>query len=184
MAFPLDAYLQRLQLAHVDRRPCPQLLQQLQEQHLRCIPFENLDVVLGQHVKMGSSDVAEKLLLGQPRGGYCFEHNTLMADAARALGFEVEPLLARVRWNKAADTTTTFTHMALRVTCPPASGGDESAPRCFLVDVGFGGIGPLSPLVLGQVLLLLLLLLLLPPPPPPPPPTSHSSACSPFVAAR
>jgi len=102
------------------------------------------------------------------RGGYCFEHNTLMMDALRAIGFGVQPLLARVRWNKAADAQTTFTHVVLRVTWPLQSDDDASqaaaaAPSsssspAYLVDVAFGGIGPLSPLVLGQVLLLPLLL--------------------------
>ena len=32
------------------------------------------------------------------RGGYCFEHNLLFAGALQELGFEVEPMLARVRW--------------------------------------------------------------------------------------
>lgn len=142
--------MQRLQLEHVDRRPCLQLLQQLQEQHLRCIPFENIDVVLGQSVSMASSDVQVKLL-GR-RGGYCFEQNTLMADALQMLGFTVQPLLARVRWNKAADVATAFTHMVLRVQCPQDSETDASrnSVLSYLVDVAFGGIGPLSPLVLGQ----------------------------------
>jgi arylamine N-acetyltransferase len=95
----------------------------------------------------------------------------LMMDALRAIGFGVQPLLARVRWNKAADAQTTFTHMVLRVTWPLQSDDDASqaaaaaaAPSsssspAYLVDVAFGGIGPLSPLVLGQVLLLPLLLL-------------------------
>ena len=79
---------------------------------------------------MALDDVQHKLLQHDPaatppgegagadagRGGYCFEHNTLMMAALRAIGFVVEPLLARVRWNKDKDVQTTFTHMALRVT--------------------------------------------------------------------
>jgi hypothetical protein len=76
----------------------------------------------------------------------------------------VEPLLARVRWNKAADALTTFTHMALRVKWsqrddPPsaeAAAADSGAVAwspSYLVDVGFGGIGPLTPIVLEQVTL-------------------------------
>ncbi len=111
--FPLDLYLQRLQLEHVDRRPCLQLLQRLQEQHLRCIPFENIDVVLGQSVSMASSDVQGKLL--GCRGGYCFEQNTLMADALQMLGFTVQPPLLtttpniRIKHRSCAGTATACT---------------------------------------------------------------------------
>ena len=133
--FPLHLYLTKLQMQHVNPRPSLQLLQRLQEQHLRCIPFENIDIVVGQRVSMALADVQHKLLqhdsaptppgeeagVSAGRGGYCFEHNTLMMAALRAIGFVVEPLLARVRWNKDRDVQTTFTHMALRVTwqvCP------------------------------------------------------------------
>lgn len=119
--FPLHLYLSKLQLQHVQLRPSLDLLRRLQEQHLRCIPFENLDVVVGRHVSMEPCDVQLKLLqppAGGGRGGYCFEQNTLMMGALQAIGYEVEPLLARVRWNKDAATQTAFTHMALRVTWP------------------------------------------------------------------
>lgn len=87
--FPLDLYLSRLQLQRADLRPGLELLQQLQRQHLRNIPFENIDVVLGQHISMDARDVQRKLLReqgGGGRGGYCFEHNSLMMDALVALG--------------------------------------------------------------------------------------------------
>jgi arylamine N-acetyltransferase len=70
----------------------------------------------------------------------------------RALGYHVRPVLARVRWNKRPDESTTFTHLALLVRLPSSSsssgdaevqgGGDE-----YLIDVGFGGIGPMAPLL-------------------------------------
>ncbi|MCM2254131.1 MAG: arylamine N-acetyltransferase, partial [Vicinamibacteria bacterium] len=53
------------------------------------------------------------------------------------LGFEVEALLARVRFNVPADVRTGLTHMVLRVT----HGG-----RPWLADVGFGGVGTTAPL--------------------------------------
>lgn len=44
--------------------------------------------------------------------------NGLLGMALEALGMEVARLLCKVRWNKAADEETTFTHIALRVTLP------------------------------------------------------------------
>jgi hypothetical protein len=48
----------------------------------------------------------------------CFQMNGLLAMALEALGLKVARLLCKVRWNKAPDEETTFTHIALRVTLP------------------------------------------------------------------
>ena len=48
----------------------------------------------------------------------CFQMNGLLGMALEAVGFAVAPLLCKVRWNKAPDEETTFTHTALRVTLP------------------------------------------------------------------
>jgi N-hydroxyarylamine O-acetyltransferase len=73
--------------------------------------------VLGQPVSMEPPALLAKLVAGG-RGGYCFEHNTLLRLALTSLGFEAAPLLCRVRWGKAAEEITTFTHMALQVSVP------------------------------------------------------------------
>jgi N-hydroxyarylamine O-acetyltransferase len=88
-AFPLDLYLSRIQLHRADLLPSLELLQQLQLQHLRHIPFENIDVVVGKRISMQAQDVQAKLLCLQGaggRGGYCFEHNSLLNHALVALG--------------------------------------------------------------------------------------------------
>lgn len=102
---------------------------------MREIPFENIDVVQYKHISMHIEKVQEKLVF-QNRGGYCFEHNTLLQYALLSLGFMVTPLLCRVRWNKAPDEQTTYTHIALKVVI-------DEVP--YLVDVGFGGIGSINP---------------------------------------
>ncbi len=61
-AFPLDLYLSRIQLHRADLLPSLELLQQLQQQHLRHIPFENIDVVVGKRISMQAQDVQAKLL--------------------------------------------------------------------------------------------------------------------------
>jgi N-hydroxyarylamine O-acetyltransferase len=93
---------------------------------------------------MRVDDVAAKLLggPGARRGGYCFEQNALLGAALGALGFRVEPLLCRVRWNKAPSEVTAFTHMALRVVIP----SDQMA---FLADVGFAGTNSVAPVELN-----------------------------------
>jgi N-hydroxyarylamine O-acetyltransferase len=152
-SFPLAAYLSRLGLepALASAPPTPALLAQLMAAQSRAVPFENLDVVLRRPVSMHITDVAGKLLgaaAGAPRrGGYCFEQNVLLRGALEALGFGVEPLLCRVRWNKARGEETPFTHMALRVTLPSCAGA--GAAEGFLADVGFAGTNSVAPVPLG-----------------------------------
>eukprot|EP01043_Picozoa_sp_COSAG02_P013861 COSAG02_NODE_561_length_20308_cov_42.799495_6_plen_87_part_00 len=55
---------------------------------------------------------------GVMRTRSCFQMNGLLGMALEALGMEVARLLCKVRWNKAPDEETTFTHIALRVTLP------------------------------------------------------------------
>lgn len=115
-----------------------QTLRALHQLHVQAIPFENLDVLLGRPIDMSEAAVGRKLV-DDLRGGYCFEHNTLFRAALRMLGFEVEPFLARVRFNVPAEIRTGLTHMILRVTIDG---------RPWLADVGFGGVGGSAPLAL------------------------------------
>jgi N-hydroxyarylamine O-acetyltransferase len=133
----LDAYFARIGFAgkpHADEAT----LRALHRLHVQAIPFENLDVLLGRRIDMSAGAVAKKLI-DDRRGGYCFEHNTLFQTVLTRIGFEVEPLLARVRFNVPAEVRTGLTHMVLRVTI----GG-----RPWLADVGFGGVGGSAPLAL------------------------------------
>ena len=61
--------------------------------HVQSIPFENLDVLLGRPISLAPEDIARKLI-AERRGGYCFEHNTLLLHVLEALGFAVVPLSA------------------------------------------------------------------------------------------
>lgn len=113
------------------------MLRSIHQHHVQAIPFENLDVLLGRRINIEPDAIADKLI-GQHRGGYCFEQNTLLREMLRALGFTVTPLLARVRWQVPADDTTGLTHMALAV---------EAEGRRWLCDVGFGAL--VSPIPLS-----------------------------------
>lgn len=123
--FDLDAYLARIGLSG---RPSPA---ELHRAHVVAIPFENLDPRRGVPVSLSLPDLERKLVT-ERRGGYCFEHNLLLAGALRALGLEVEPMLARVgpRENEAR----TLSHLFLRVRADGA---------VWHADVGFGA-GTLS----------------------------------------
>ena len=63
--------------------------------HVRAIPFENLDVLLGRPPRRDLPALRGKLVDSQ-RGGYCYEHASLCAAELEALGFTVARHSARV----------------------------------------------------------------------------------------
>ena len=57
----------------------------LHRAHATSIPFENLDSHRGIPVSLAQEDL-ERKLVHKRRGGYCFEHNLLLAAALEHLG--------------------------------------------------------------------------------------------------
>ncbi|MEU9791796.1 arylamine N-acetyltransferase [Streptomyces sparsogenes] len=129
----LDAYLARIGRPG-ERRPSAAALRALTFAHVTSIPFENLDPLLGSAPSLALPDLEAKMVRGR-RGGYCYEQNTLLATALKALGFHVTGLVARVRTG-ARGALRPRTHMLLLVGVP-----DEERP--YVADVGFGHIGGL-----------------------------------------
>jgi N-hydroxyarylamine O-acetyltransferase len=133
--FDVDAYLTRIGYAG-PRRPTFEVLAAIQQRHVLSIPFENLDILLGRPIGLDVASIERKLVHGG-RGGYCFEHNTLLGAVLRQLGFDVVTLAARVRWGVQPGVVPPRTHMLLSVGC-------DDGRR--LVDGGFGGVGLTAPL--------------------------------------
>ena len=129
----LDAAAVARYLRHVGAGPDASLAE-LHFAHVRTIPYENLDVVLGREVRLDSDGLVAKMVDGS-RGGYCFEQNSLFAAVLEARGDTVERRIGRIRMSDATSPRPA-THMALIV--------DEQ-----LVDVGFGAANPLGPVPLG-----------------------------------
>lgn len=98
------------------------------------IPFENVDVVLGRPIALGIEALQAKLV-GQRRGGYCYEHNLLFAALLDRVGFTVTRLAARIRMG--GHRILPKSHMCLAV--------DVDGER-WLADAGFGGEGLLEPI--------------------------------------
>jgi len=90
----LDAYFARIGWRGA-RTATADALAGIYAQHVRAIPFENLDVLLGRPVRL-ELDALEDKLVHARRGGYCFEHSTLFAAVLRELGWEVRTHSARV----------------------------------------------------------------------------------------
>ncbi len=137
----IDNYLSRIGYT-ATRSPTLTTLRGILRRHAETIPFENLDVLLGRGVRLDLDSIEEKLVR-RGRGGYCFEHNLLLASALRSLGFSgVVPMIARVRWKVPAGVSPPKAHMLVRV---------EIDGRPWLADAGFGGIGLVEPLALDSL---------------------------------
>lgn len=128
-----DAYAERIGYRGT-HTPTADALEALVLSHAIRIPFENLDIHLGNPIELEPERVFDKLV-ARRRGGYCFEQNGLLLEMLRAIGFSVRPLAARVTYGPPADRPRS--HMLLMV---------EVGPRTFVADVGFGTHNLLAPL--------------------------------------
>jgi N-hydroxyarylamine O-acetyltransferase len=133
MTIDLDAYFRRIAYAG-ESEPTLGTLTAICAAHPAAIPFENIDPLLGRPPLLAPGALAAKLV-GQRRGGYCYEQNALLRLALLALGMEVTSLAARVLWmSPPGSPVRARSHMLLKV------GGLSDAPgESFIVDAGFGG---------------------------------------------
>jgi len=134
-AVDLEAYLARIGF---EGRAAPTLetLARIHALHVDRIPFENLSPFLGEAPALDVASLQAKLV-ESGRGGWCFEHNLLLAAMLEAIGFRLTRLAARVRWNVAPGVVTARSHMLLRV---------NVEGRDYIADVGFGGQTLTAPL--------------------------------------
>jgi len=128
----IEAYLERIGYAG-PLRPDLATLTALHRAHLLAIPYENLDVQLGNPVTIERPAIFEKMV-ARRRGGWCYEMNGLFGWALGELGFRVTrsagAVMREVRGDEAIGN-----HLVLRV---------ELEEGIHLADVGFGD-GPLDP---------------------------------------
>jgi N-hydroxyarylamine O-acetyltransferase len=135
--FALDGYLARIRW-HGPREPTFDTLAGVLRAHMTAIPFENLDVLLGRAIRIDPDGVYAKLVSAQ-RGGYCFEHGTLLHAALQRLGFETVVHTARVILYRPRNEAA-LTHMFLTV---------QVGYGRYVLDPGFGGHAPLVPVPIG-----------------------------------
>jgi len=121
----LDGYLKRLDLSA--REPSRETLAELHEAHVRTFTFDNIDVLLGRHPGVALGELQEKFVV-RGRGGYCFEHSTIVAAALERLGYQVRRHLGRVG-DPDAGSQQGRTHMVVEVVLEG---------QRFMCDPGFG----------------------------------------------
>jgi N-hydroxyarylamine O-acetyltransferase len=124
----VSLYLARIKFSR-PLKPDVQTLQGLQLAHMLSVPFENLDIGLKRPIRLTEDSLWNKIV-GQKRGGFCYELNGMYAWLLKQIGFEVTYLNARV-YNHEGKLGIDFDHLALLVQIPNQLGR-------WLVDVGFG----------------------------------------------
>ena len=128
----LDPYFDRIRWRG-SRAATPEVLAGLVAHHVQAIPFENLDVLLGNRPQLDLGSLERKLVDAR-RGGYCYEHSTLFAAVLTEIGFAVRTHSARVVM-VAPRSAAPRTHMFLSV-------GD------VVLDPGFGAAAATLPVPL------------------------------------
>ncbi len=125
MAFDLDAYCARINYTG-SRDPTLTTLRGLHFAHAHNVPFENLDIHLGQAISLQPADLFTKIVT-RKRGGYCYEVNSFFAMILRAFGFQVHGLLARVLFSNSGVRPRSHQLLSVMVDKEP-----------WIADVGFG----------------------------------------------
>lgn len=131
----MDSYFKRIGY-YGSREVCAETLRQLQWHHLLAIPYEVLDIHMGCKIDL-EPEIVERKIVGNGRGGYCYEQNTLFLHVLRALGFQVKCVTARARWQKPEDLMSGNIHLVLIV---------DVDDKKWLADVGFSACGSPYPL--------------------------------------
>jgi N-hydroxyarylamine O-acetyltransferase len=125
-AMNADAYLTRIGLARERLGADVVSLRTLQRSHLLAVPFENLDIHWQRPITIDTARFYGKIV-GDQRGGFCYELNGAFNELLRALGFTTRVVSARVF--NGTDHGPEYDHAAIIVSI----NGDE-----YLADVGFG----------------------------------------------
>jgi N-hydroxyarylamine O-acetyltransferase len=133
----LDAYFDRIGWGG-PTPPTLDTLAGLLAAHMTHVPFENLDVLLGRRPRLDLEALQAKVVYAR-RGGYCFEQVTLFSAVLERLGFALARHTARVVL-RVPRSASPRAHMIVAVRLPEGT---------FLVDPGFGGLSPRSPLPLA-----------------------------------
>jgi N-hydroxyarylamine O-acetyltransferase len=122
------AYLHRIGY-HGSPAPTLDVLRALHRAHLTTVPFENLDIHAGRRIRLDRAAFFEKIV-GERRGGFCYELNGLFGELLASLGFEVSLLSARVARDDGGFGPE-FDHMLLLVNLDQRWIADVGFGRCF-----------------------------------------------------
>jgi N-hydroxyarylamine O-acetyltransferase len=121
----VDGYLDRIELPLIPSVDADSLML-LQTNHLRHVPYENLDILEGDVPLNLDVDYLWDKIVRRKRGGICYEQNILFAAVLEKLGFKVRRMAAHDPLLGANE----FDHMFLLVDFPMLE-------ETWVSDVGF-----------------------------------------------
>ena len=133
-SFDLDGYLDRIDYTG-PRAPTFETVTGILRAHIVSIPFESFDVLLGRPIRLDPESLQAKIV-AKRRGGYCFEHASLMHAALAAIGFVPVRHCSRVVLFEPRHESVRQ-HMFLTI--------DIDGAR-YLIDPGFGPFASTSPI--------------------------------------
>ena len=123
----IQDYINRIKYSG-DLTPSFDVLKELQRAHLLRIPFENLDIHYNNPIDLDLDKIYRKVI-GNKRGGFCYELNGMFHSLLKAIGFDSKIISARVYNSKKESFGKEYDHMAIIVNLNQIE---------YLVDVGFG----------------------------------------------
>lgn len=132
----VQAYFDRIGFTG-EARPDLATLRELHRRHLWSIPYENFDVQLKRPMTTAPAAAFDKIV-GQGRGGWCYEMNGLFGAMLDAVGFKVTRMAGAVTRAERGEISH-GNHLVLRV----------DLDRPYIADVGFGD-GMLEPTPLAE----------------------------------
>ncbi|HEX3886324.1 MAG TPA: arylamine N-acetyltransferase [Phenylobacterium sp.] len=135
----LQAYFNRIGFTG-ETRPDAETLRALHRAHLLAIPYDSLDVQLGNPVSLDPQAAFEKIVV-RGRGGWCYEMNGLFGAVLQAIGFQVTRMAGAAMREQRGDFMNA-SHLVLLVESDDLRG-------LWIADVGFGD-GALEPFPLVE----------------------------------
>ena len=133
-----NEYLKRIGIEKIENEQSYEVLAKLQFAHLTTVPYENLDLIHGVALSLKVEDIYKKVV-GNHRGGYCFEVNCLFQWLLDKFGFETTAYFARF-W-RGEEGIPMKRHRIVRAELPDGS---------YICDVGIGSKAPKFPLKLEE----------------------------------
>jgi N-hydroxyarylamine O-acetyltransferase len=112
-------------------------IKKLMQSQLFSVPFENIDVQAGKVISLKGDAIVEQIV-GQNRGGYCYQINGLFSLALQEIGVPHYYVAACPLVNPGQNPKT---HLAIIATIEEEE---------YLIDLGFGGNSIREPLKLSE----------------------------------
>lgn len=129
-----------LQTLHLHGRKLDfEFLRDVVKHHIGTFAFSSVGCQLGDDLPLDFASLYQRIVIRR-RGGYCFEQNGLLFGVLKELGFSPKLYLARVIHNQ--DIHPGLTHRITMI---------EYKGMHYVLDVGFGYLGPRHPVPLSEV---------------------------------